>query len=278
MRTMLFGGDRRTLFLARLFQKDGETDIWGLDGLGTESADLALAGNADIIVLPYPCFSGDKLRSPMSASSLGKAELLDICRGKKVFAGAPAEDFCEAAPKNGTKVFNYATEALLKDNAFLTAEGALGIALSDMPRSVRGAEILVIGCGRIGRELAVLLGGLGAKVTVAAMREESRIWARDRDFDFLPTNRICGGKLEKFSGVFNTVPSPVFGEKEIVRTDGDCILAELASLPGGIDGESARALGRRFVNAQGLPGKIAPISASEIIYREIKRILETEEI
>lgn len=275
---MLLGGDRRTLFLAQLFNKNGITDIWGLDLQGIPSADISRVREADIIVLPYPCFQGDKLRSPMAASSIDKGELLEMCRGKTVFSGAPSADFVAEAQKNGTRVFDYATEALLKDNAFLTAEGALGIAVSDMPRSVLGSVVLVLGCGRIGRELACLLEKLGADVTVTAMRQESRLWAETNGFDFIRTDIVGSADLKKYHGIFNTIPMPIFGEAEIRKTNSDCLLTELASLPGGIDFAAAKALGRNFVNAQGLPGKTSPMSASEIIYREIMGILKTEEI
>lgn len=278
MRTMLFGGDGRTLFLARLFKTKGQTEIWGLDSLGIESANMEFASVADIIILPYPCFNGEMLRSPMSALELSKECLLELCAGKTVFAGAPSADFLEKAKKSGTRVFDYATEDLLKDNAYITAEGALGIALSDMPRAVRGAKILVLGCGRIGRELAILLKKVGAEVTVTAMREESKLWAKENRLDFVQTDCVLSSEIQCYSGVFNTVPMASFGEREIAKTAADCLLVELASRPGGIDTEAAKSMGRKFINAQGLPGKIAPKSASEIIYREIDRILKSEEI
>ena len=278
MRTMLLGGDGRTLFLSQLFNGDGVAEIWGLDFSGMKSADIAHVSDADIVILPYPCFDGEKLRAPLSASSLCREELLEICKGKTVFAGAPPTDFLEAASKNGAKVFNYATEALLKDNAYITAEGALGIALTDMPTEVRGAKILVLGCGRIGRELAMLLKKVGARVTVTATREESRIWTEENGFGFIQTDYVCNADVETYDGIFNTAPRLVFGENEVNRTNPNCLLVELASRPGGMDDAAAKAIGRKFVNAQGLPGKVAPMSAAEIIYREIKRILETEEI
>ena len=203
---------------------------------------------------------------------------MEICRGKTVFAGAPSADFSKRAAQNGTRVFDYATEALLTDNAYLTAEGAVGIAVSDMPVAVRGADILVIGCGRIGRALSVLLKSMGAKVSVTALREESRVWAEECGFGFIRTDSMRDAATKSLNAVFNTVPRPVFGTEEIKMTGPDCILVELASRPGGIDGTAAGALGRHYINAAGLPGKTAPMSASEIIYREIKRILETEEI
>ena len=70
---------------------------------------------------------------------------------------------------------------LLKDpyylaaNAAITAEAALGIVLKELRCAIDRANILILGWGRIGKCLAKLLGGLGAKVTVAARKESRRV-------------------------------------------------------------------------------------------------------
>ena len=49
--------------------------------------------------------------------------------------------------------------------------------MEQLPITIHGARVLVVGFGRVGRALAQRLAALGAKVTVAARRYESLAWA-----------------------------------------------------------------------------------------------------
>ena len=69
-------------------------------------------------------------------------------------------------------------EELAVKNAAVTAEGAVCLAMEELPYTIDQTPVLVIGYGRIGRLLAKKLGALGAKVTVAARSLEARTWAQ----------------------------------------------------------------------------------------------------
>jgi aspartate kinase len=68
-------------------------------------------------------------------------------------------------------------EDLKLRNAVTTAEGALELILHNTDRALFGMPCLIIGYGAIGARLAQILSALGAKVTVAARRPESRLQA-----------------------------------------------------------------------------------------------------
>ena len=51
-----------------------------------------------------------------------------------------------------------------------TAEGAIQLAMEELPITLHGARVLVIGYGRLGRVLADRLAGLKARVSVAVCR------------------------------------------------------------------------------------------------------------
>ncbi|MGN1451552.1 MAG: dipicolinate synthase subunit DpsA [Eubacteriales bacterium] len=278
MKIMFFGGDMRQRMLRGLFEAAGHgTAAWGLDGLGVPSDDPECVGGADLAVLPYPAAEGDCIRAPFALRKMPLSEFFGLSTKAAVLAGAPPEIMKKAAKEKEIRLFDYATEELLRKNAYLTAEGALGTAVERLPCRIRGTEMLVAGCGRIGRELAVLLGKLGAEVSVSALRPESLEWAAKNGFSALRTDGM-GDALGRFRMVFNTVPRRVFSRRELSALRPDCVLAELASAPGGFDASAAEKLGLEIVSAPGLPGKTSPETATEIIYEEIEKLLATEGI
>lgn len=119
-------------------------------------------------------------------------------------------------------------------NALPTAEGALQIAMEELPITLHGARALVLGYGRIGSLLARRLHTLGAIVSVSARSNASfaHIWAEG--MQALDT-RALGGKLGEFDVLFNTVPAQVLGMAELAELREDCLVIDLASKPGGAD-------------------------------------------
>ena len=141
----------------------------------------------------------------------------------------------------------YQREELLIGNAVLTAEGAIGAAIAGHPGSINGARCLVTGFGRIGKALCLALRGLGAQVDCAARKA----------WDFTSIQAL--------------------GCSPVSRQSPDCLLLELASLPGGIDLEAAGRLGLRVQQEPSLPGRMSPKSAGELIKETVYNMLEETE-
>ena len=53
-------------------------------------------------------------------------------------------------------------------NAVPTAEGAVQLAMEELPITLHGARVLVVGFGRVGKLTAHRFRALGARVSVAA--------------------------------------------------------------------------------------------------------------
>ncbi len=206
------------------------------------------------------------LSLPHSAVSEETSDQLP--RGQKVVCGLTDAAFDRLAEKRGWQLLRVLKdEAYLRENAHLTAEGALHAAACRMKRALLGSQCLVIGYGRIGKALTGLLRGLGAGVAVAARREESRREAGENSvpIPFIPI------LLPRMDAVFNTVPAPILTEKELRRVKPGCVLIDLASAPHGIDLEAAEALGLRAFLESGLPGRYCPLSAAETLLNYIER-------
>ena len=275
------GGDMRQAKLAELLSADGHAvhtfaleELGPLEGVRQEKG-LAEAELADCVVLPLPAAGGDgRLNAPLSRLSLPLAEVFSGLRpGQVVCAGrvdAPARAQAEAL---GLTLRDYfAREELAVANAVPTAEGAIQIAMEELPITLHGARALVIGYGRLGRALAPRLAGLGARVSVAARKYADLAWAESFGFGTEHTGQLrpwlCGYDL-----VVNTVPARVLGEAELAELRPDCLVIDLASKPGGVDLDAAARLGKKVVWALSLPGKVAPVTAGRAIRTAIYNIL-----
>lgn len=177
------------------------------------------------------------------------------------------------AAERGLTIRDYfAREELAVANAVPTAEGAVQIAMEQLPITIHGARVLVVGFGRVGRALAQRLAALGAKVTVAARRYESLAWAQASGYGAEQTGQLAGW-LCGYDLVVNTVPALVMGEAELADLKPDCLVLDLASKPGGVDLEAAGRLGRTVIWALSLPGKVAPVTAGAAIKNTIYHML-----
>lgn len=273
----LLGGDLRQVHLARMLAADGwDAVTWGLErGEAPSPVSLEEAAARPILVLPLPVGREGRLILPLSGEELPLEALWPMLRPGQLLLGGQAGTLKAALASDfGLTLEDYFDrEETQAANAVPTAEGAVQRAMEATDRVLLGARCLVVGYGRIGKVLCSRLAAMGARVTAAARRYETLAWARAMGCEALPMEAL-GDRLGEFEVIFNTVPAPVLGRTALERTGADCLLMELASPPGGIDGEAAKALGRRYLRASGLPGQVAPRTAAAILLDSIYHILE----
>lgn len=154
-------------------------------------------------------------------------------------------------------------ESYLSENAYITAECALDVALPYLNQTIRHMPILIIGWGRIGKCLADILKKLDAEVTVAARGQKDRAMIHAFgysavDMDTLP---LC---LSHFHLLYNTVPQPVLNQEQMSECREDCVKIELASKPG-MEGDD-------IIIARGLPGLHMPESSGKLIAETFIRL------
>ena len=166
----------------------------------------------------------------------------------------------------------FAREELTVANAIPTAEGALQIAMEELPVTIHGARVLVIGFGRVGKVTAQRFAALGAAVTVAARSWEQLAWAQAMALNPQHIQQLTS-LLSRCDLVINTVPAPVLGPEELAALHPDVPIIELASKPGGVDMDAAARLGRRVIRALALPGKVAPLTAGACIRDTVYNLL-----
>lgn len=157
-------------------------------------------------------------------------------------------------------------------NAIPTAEGAVQIALEELPVTLHGARALVLGYGRVGKLTAHRLAALGARVTVAARSYEALAWAEAYGHTAQQLTDLAG-YLCGYDLVVNTVPRRVLTRELLEELKEGCLGIDLASKPGGVDCRGAAELGVRCVWALSLPGKVAPVTAASALRDTIYNML-----
>ena len=269
----ILGGDKRQLYLARAFAEDGYPVLLGgmeqaPDTFGLPQAPLdLLAGRCTTLVLPLPVSrDGVTLNAPYGESPIPlDAAFLRMTEGLRVFGGMLSR--WKDAPAAWQDY--YTQEELTTGNAYLTAEGAVALAVQEWPGTLGGARCLVAGFGRIGKALCGMLRGMGAQVFCAARKPSH--WAAIRAMGCVPLSYQETGRA--FDVIFNTVPARVLGEEALVFQERGALLMELASAPGGFDREAAKRLGLRVLDAPSLPGRMSPQAAGALIKTTICHML-----
>ena len=274
MKTIGFlGGDARMAYLANLLAADGcEVRSWSLPGAANESRPSE-AMAAERIVLPVPLQKDGRL----SGTRVPLGELWPrLNASQRIYAGAVSAEARRQAEQLGLRIVDYyADEALAVRNAVPTAEGAVALAMERMRVTLHGAPCLVVGFGRIGRQLSRTLSAIGAEVSVSARRLDDLAWIAAQGCRALHTECLAG-TLGGFRAIFNTVPAMVLPDALLAELRGDCLLVELASRAG-IDAAAAKARGLDYVKADGLPGRTAPETAALALRDTLRRIWEEEE-
>ncbi len=274
-RILIAGGDMRQVYCALRLADTHEVSVAGIapEQLPSQLAGAVMTDSTrkyDCAVLPVPpldssgCIStplGDEVLSPERVRSLLKPGA-PVLTGRTdpeltaAFAGHPIIDYMQR-------------EELCLNNAIPTAEGAVQLALSELPFTLNTSPVLIVGLGRIGTALAQILKGFGAEVTAAVRNSRGAAKARLLGIRSVPTENISAD----YRLVFNTVPRLIFDRPLLEQFTADTLFIDLASRPGGIDFSAAASLGIHAVWALGLPGKTAPVTAGEIIAGTVSDIL-----
>ncbi len=279
MKFGIIGGDKRQLHLASSILEDGyEVYVCGFEMYehSTEFKELSLLSifrECDTIILPLPATKdGVNIFAPYSSKEIVVDDnfILSL-RNKSVYGGYMSKLLVKNLLWEEIEVGDYyLREEFAIKNAVPTAEGALAVAINEYEGTINGAKCLVTGYGRIGKILTNYLLGIGAKVYVAARKTKD-----------LAMIKAVGGVPIKYSDIngefniiFNTVPDTVIDSKVIAKLDKDSMIIELASLPGGVDRKAASLKNINVIDAQSLPGKVAPKASGEYVKETIYNMME----
>ena len=265
-RFIICANDKRNVYLAQdLLKKGYDVALWRTDlaSQGTPAIANAQLGRERCVMVLSPAESQDTIEC-----ALGLLQTGCIVFGGRISAENKA--YAERRGIRYVNILDYEPMTLL--NAIPTAEGALCLAIEHTPYTLSGANVLVLGYGRVGKATARLFEAVGSAVEVLARSAEARAMAQlyglhAQEFSRLPI------ALKEAQIVLNTIPARILGKGELSLLPSDSLVIDLSSAPGGVDFEEAARLGVVALQALALPGKYAPKSAAEYMQTGILNLL-----
>ena len=282
MKIVILGGDNRNIKLGELLKDAGyNVQVFGFDKSEVDSLNFGenlyyAIEDAKIVVGPLPC-SDDSilLNTPLYSGNIKIDEVFEYMTEEQIFiAGKISDEILKKAKENNILTIDlFNREEMTVLNSIPTAEGAIQVAMEEMDITLHGSRAMILGFGRIGKILAKILQGMGANVYIEARNYADLAWIRSYGYNPVHLDKMKD-LIGKMDVVFNTVPSMILTEEILAELKKKSLVVDLASKPGGVDFQKAEDLGVKTVWALGLPGKVAPITAAEILKNTIYNIIE----
>ena len=284
MKILIIGGDSRQCEIGKRFSDIGyEVYTFALElpvykSYAAEDLQKALA-NSDIIILPLPMTrDGIYINTPFySGEAITVDEVFSgVSKNSLLLCGKMSDTLREKA-KSLHLFFEdyYENETFLSENAYITAEGAIYLAMKQLSTTVKKCPVMIVGGGRIAKSLFLLLSAMNAKVCFCARNDYDLRWAEAlgaKTLDLASDTEDIEKAVEKSEVIFNTVPVGVIPDCAFERAKKELIYIELAGDEKLISPVLVRK-GIYTVCAKALPGKYAPKSAGLLLYDTISDIL-----
>ncbi len=283
----IIGGDLRIVNLIELLAKDDFlVYTYGLENSEDliESKNIIkcknideLVNSSEIIIGPVPMTNdAENLSAPFSEEKISINELLQKMAGKnKTFlAGQLSEKIINSCQENNINYIDLLKrEELVVLNTIATAEGAIQITMENTQKTIHGSNVLIMGFGRVGKVLAKMLDGIGAKVSCEARKNSDIAWIKAYGYTPIHLSEL-ESELGNYDIIINTIPFQILDENRLKYIKKDCTIVDLSSNPGGVDRRAARSLGIKLIWALSLPGKVAPMTSAEFIKETLYHILK----
>lgn len=162
-------------------------------------------------------------------------------------------------------------------NAIPTAEGTIALLINNTHTTLYKSRILVSGFGRVSRILLHRLSSFGADVTVVIRKNSNHAEIKALGMKAIYYDELISC-IDSFDIVINTVPTMIFNSEILKNANKNALFVELASNQSGIDAAATKSLSINYINANGLPGKTAPITAGEIMAKTIVSVFKENNI
>ena len=301
------GGDMRQVYAYEyLKNKNYHVSAYSLSNGVTSDNLLNILKEASVLVCGIP-FSKDSQTLFLTSAPFQKNAPVDMnyflsclyhkkrrTQGSFLFAGKIPKKVREFCQSNNIYCHDFLEdENFSAANALPTAEGAIMEAIALGNTVLENQKCLVLGYGKCGSVLAQKLKALAADVTIYTRHPEQKGYFEKQGFHFYEKQLPCtinetieqttcntilsaadmenslSSPLSAYTYIFNTVPALLLDSATLSQLSPDTVIIDIASLPGGIDYEAVSSFPVHVKHTLGIPGKIAPKYAGELIAQTI---------
>ena len=283
----IIGGDLRIVNLIELLSKDdflvytygleNAKELPDTNNIRKCASITELVGSSEIIIGPLPMTNdSENISAPFSDEKISIEELIkEMSNKNKTFlAGKISEKTAERLTEEKIEYIDLLKrEELVVLNTIATAEGTIQLAMENTTRTIHGSNILIMGFGRVGKVLAKMLDGIGAKVSCEARKNSDIAWIKAYGYNPIHLSEL-DNELGNYDIIINTIPFQILDENRLKNVKKECTILDLSSNPGGVDRNAARKLGLKLIWALSLPGRVAPLTSAEFIKETLYHILK----
>lgn len=189
----------------------------------------------------------------------------------KIFSGLRSNYLTKVCQKNNLGYYPMMeSEDVTKKNAVPTAEGVIHYLIQSRESTIANSQILVIGYGICGKEIATRLNHLGATVYALVRNHKSEVAAKQ---DGITPIYIDDLDNHNFGAVINTVPAQVLTDDHVKKLS-HALLVDIASAPYGFNLALAQTFNKASTILPKIPSKYAIKSSGEILGEFIKNVME----
>ena len=262
----ILSGDKRQTFACDVLKERG-FDAYIKNNMDFHDDDFILCGT------PF-LKNGAYINCDYHSAFPAETFLGLLQKNQVVFAGSVPEKMRSLADKMRLQLYDLLDDPILVwKNAYLTAEALLGKIITETDFSLRNSKVLILGFGRCGMNIASLLKGFDAEISI--YDHTAKNLARAASFGY----RIAEyGKLHLLLPdcqlLINTVPQKILTLNHYEKINRNCVLYDVSSAPYGLEKENAYRNDLSLHTCPGLPGKYTPQAAGEFIAGTIISYIE----
>lgn len=218
-----------------------------------------------------------KIQVVVFSPTVKESEIVDVlkCMRKKniVFVGNETIKIKEICDKNEIDLISYLSiPTLVTENAILTAKGIMKEAIN-CNAVLEASHCLICGYGYCGKAIAAELLKMNSNVDILVRRKEQKSEIEKMGYKCILFQDVPHLSFEKYSYVFNTIPVCVIDQSILCKFTKSIIIFDIASDMGGVDKDYCKKHQIELHHKLGIPGKMFPKQAGELIAKEVYNYL-----
>ncbi|MGM0523171.1 MAG: dipicolinate synthase subunit DpsA [Bacillota bacterium] len=267
----ILGGDQRYLACVEKLEQVAELYLVGFDTIyPTENEPLHTVPfeTLDAVILPITGISNDdEIMASFSHDRLylPKDSFKRMKQGALVFTGIASKRLHELVDESDVSLIQiFARDDVAIYNAVPTAEGTIMLAIKHMKKTMYQSKVVLLGFGRVGEIVADRFFKLGADVFVGVRKQKDIAKASSLGYHGFHLKDL-DAYIKSTDLFINTIPAMMLSPHVLDQLTREQLIIDLASMPGGVDFDYARKRELRVIHALGIPAKVAPKTAGNII-------------